>query len=131
MQGKDFIIKNESYNTRFEVMIIKTGTVENSRNLIIELARSLGVDFPKDKTCKDCFHYNQDSCWEEHKVTIRPCDPDDMSHLDYTDPYKIKSFEEAVDCTYYQSGLEEYKRLYNQSKQELDNLKKNIIKLCK
>lgn len=112
-----------------------------SKNLIIELAKSLDVDFPKDKTCKDCFHYdhgdergsicpNQNSCWNKNKTTTRPCDPDDMSHIDYTDPYKIENLEEAISCPYYKSGLEEYKRLYKQSKEDLDKLKSDIKNLC-
>lgn len=115
--------------------------IENSKRLVIELAKSLNVDFPKDKTCKDCFHYshkndwgdinlNQHYCWEGHKITIRSTDPDDMSYKDYREPYTIKNLEEAINCSYYKSGLEEYKRLYNQSKQELDKLKDEIKKLC-
>ena len=37
---------------------IKTEVTENSKRLVIELAKSLDIDFPKDKTCKDCFHYD-------------------------------------------------------------------------
>ncbi len=121
--------------------IIKTEITTYSKNLVIELAKSLDIDFPKDKTCKDCFHYdygedrssvkpNQHSCWNENKVVIHPCDPDDISHIDYTDPYNINNLEEAISCPYYKSGLEEYKRLCNQLKQELDELKNNIIILC-
>lgn len=122
--------------------IIKTDINQYSKNLVIELAKSLNIEFPKDRTCKDCFHYdhgdnwgsvkpNQHSCWNKDKVTIRPCDPGDMSYVDYTDPYKIEKLEEAVSCPYYKSGLDEYKRLYNQSKKELDKLKKDIKNLCK
>ena len=50
--------------------------------------------------------------------------------MDYTDPYNIENLEEAINCPYYKSGLEEYKRLYNQLKQELDELKNNIKILC-
>lgn len=114
---------------------------EDPKKLIIELAKSLNVDFPKDKTCKDCFHYdhgdetssvypNQHSCWNDNKVTTRPCDPDDMSHMDYTDPYVIENLEEAVECKYYQSGLKEYKKLYKESKKQLDELKRKIRCLC-
>ncbi len=113
-----------------------------SQKLVIELAKSLNIDFPKDKTCKDCFDYKFESvpkccdfiqehhCWNKNKTTIRPCDPDDMSHMDYTDPYKIENLEEAISCPYYKSGLEEYKRLYEQSKKELDKLKSDIKNLC-
>lgn len=132
---------NPRFYRRNEVAIIKTEINEHSKNLIIELAKSLGIDFPKDKTCKDCFCYsnkddwgnmnpNQHYCWEDHKITIRPSDPDDMSYQDYEEPYVIKNLEDAMDCPYYKSGLEEYKRLYNQSKQELDKLKKDIKNLC-
>ena len=100
--------------------IIKTEITENSKRLVIELAKSLNVDFPKVRTCKDCFNYdygdkpnsvyrNQHSCWEKHKTTTRPCDPDDMSHMDYVDPYVIMNLEEAIECSYYKSGLDEYK----------------------
>lgn len=123
------------------MFIIQTEITLYSKNLVIELAKSLNIDFPKDKTCKDCLHYDhgddwssvkpdQHSCWNENKVTICPCDPDDMSHMDYTDPYNIENLEEAINCPYYKSGLEEYKRLYNQLKQELDELKNNIKILC-
>ena len=121
---------------------IKTEVTENSKRLVIELAKSLDIDFPKDKTCEDCFHYdygdrkmsvypNQHSCWDKHKIRIEPCDPDDMSHMDYTIPYAITNLEEAINCPYYKSGLEEYKRLYQESKNELDKLKNDIKNLCK
>ena len=121
---------------------IKTEVTENSKRLVIELAKSLDIDFPKDKICKDCFHYdygdgemsaypNQHSCWDKHKTRIKPCDPDDMSHMDYTIPYVITNLEEAISCPYYKSGLEEYKRLYQESKNELDKLKNDIKNLCK
>lgn len=112
--------------------------VEEPKELVIKLAKSLGIDFPKDKTCKDCFHYKYDKvlsygefvmkhqCWEEHKVTTRPCDPDDMSHMDYTDQYFIEELSEALECPYYLSGLEEYKRLYMKTKKELKDLKNDI-----
>lgn len=109
---------------------------EKSKRLVIELAKSLGIDFPKDKTCKDCFHYEftaigvikppHHCCWEEHKVTTRPCDPDDMCHMDYTDPYIIEDLSEAMKCPYYLSGLEEYKRLYTKTQKELKDLKNDI-----
>lgn len=122
---------------------MKKEITENSKTLVIELAKSLGVDFPKDKTCKDCFYYRCDKvvaymdyikqhhCWNDNKTTTRPCDPDDMSHVDYTDPYIIKNLEEAIKCPYYKSGLEEYKRLYEESKKELDKLKNDIKSLCR
>lgn len=121
---------------------INTETTENSKRLVIELAKSLGIDFPKERTCKDCFSYdhgdkkmsvypNQHSCWEQHKTTTRPCDPDDMSHQDYTEPYFIKNLEEAIGCPYYKSGLQEYKRLYEESKNELNKLKNDIKSLCR
>ena len=123
------------------MIIIKTEISENSKRLTIELAKSLNIDFPKDKTCKDCFHYKsghahdynftkQHHCWDKHKVTITPCDPDDMSQIDYTDPYIIKNLGEAIQCPYYKSGLEEYKKLYEDSKNELDKLKRDIKSLC-
>lgn len=121
--------------------VIKADITKKSKDLVIELAKSLNIDFPKDKTCKDCFHYdhgdatssvypNQHSCWNDNKVTTRPCDPDDMSHMDYTDPYVIENLEEAINCPYYKSGIDEYKRLYKKSKKELDELKADIKSLC-
>ena len=122
--------------------IIKTEVTENSKRLVIELAKSLDVDFPKIRTCKDCFHYdhgdkwesvyrNHHSCWNKNKTTTRPCDPDDMSHMDYVDPHVIMNLEEAIECPHYKSGLDEYKRLYEQSKEELDKLKSDIKSLCR
>lgn len=123
------------------MIIINTDITEKSKDLVIELAKSLSVDFPKDRTCKDCFHYthedewgrikpNQHSCLNDNKVITRPCDPDDMSHMDYIEPYEIENLEEAINCSYYKSGLDEYKRLYKKSKKELDELKADIKKLC-
>lgn len=107
-----------------------------SKELVIKLAKSLGVDFPKDKTCKDCFEYRfgkndysgkpEHRCWSSHKTTTRPCDPDDMNRCDYIDPYIIKNLDEAIDCPYFKSGLEEYKRLYKNSQEELEELKGKI-----
>lgn len=124
------------------MIIIKTKISENSKRLVVELAKSLDIDFPKDKTCKDCFHYKegnardwnftkQHHCWDEHKTTTRPCDLDDMSHMDYIDPYVIMNLEEAIECPYYKSGFEEYKKLYEESKKELDKLKNDIKSLCR
>lgn len=116
---------------------------KESKRLLIELAKSLGVDFPKDKTCKDCFHcqYEDDvigngyvkhhHCWNHNKTATIPCDFDDMSHRDYISPYNITQLKEAMECPYYKSGLEEYKRLYEESKKELDDLKSKIMNLCK
>ena len=39
-----------------------------SKRLIIELAKSLDIDFPKDKTCKDCFHYD----YGDRKMSVYP-----------------------------------------------------------
>ena len=121
---------------------IKTEITENSKRLVIELAKSIDIDIQKNKTYKDYTHNNygdrkmsaytnQHSCWNKNKTKIKPCDPDDMSHMDYTIPYVITNLEEAISCPYYKSGLEEYKRLYQESKNELDKLKKDIKNLCK
>lgn len=119
---------------------IENGCSCEAKELVIKLAKSLGVDFPKDKTCKDCYEYKigknsftgelEHRCWDSHKTTTRPCDPDDMNRCDYTDPYIIKNLEEAIDCPYYQSGFETYKRLYNESQEELKELKDSIRNLC-
>ena len=97
---------------------IKTEITEKTKCLVIELAKSLNIDFPRDKTCSDCFYYDyednlesinlyQHRCWNENKVTIRPCDSDDMSHMDYIAPHKIENLNEAIDCPYYKAGLDD------------------------
>ena len=124
------------------MIIIITEVTEKTKSLVVELAKSLKIDFPKDRICKDCFHYDygdetssiypkQHSCWNENKVSIRPSDPDDMSQIDYIEPYVILNINEAIDCTDYKSGMEEYKKLYESSKKELDRLKNDIRRLCK
>ena len=122
------------------MIVIKTEISNESKELVIKLAKSLEIDFPKDRTCKDCYEYKEGSnwrteeiehhCWDCHKTTTRPCDPDDMNHCDYTDPYIIKNLNEALSCPYYKSGFAEYKRMYEKSQKELKELKDKIKGLC-
>ena len=131
--------------------MIKTEITDRSKELVIQLAKSLGIDFPKDRTCKDCFYYKckeyseyyrtingldeesvkEHQCWNKNKTTIVPCEPGDMSRSDDVKPYIVGDIEGATTCPYYMSGFEAYKELYEESQKELDNLKKNIINFCK
>ena len=131
--------------------MIKPEITDRSKELVIQLAKSLGIDFPKDRTCKDCFYYKckeysvchttingideesvkEHQCWNENKTIIVPCDADDMSRSDDIKPYIIGNIEEAITCQHYMSGFEAYKRLYEKTKNELDKLKSDIKSLCK
>ena len=112
---------------------------DEARKIVLDLADKLGVEMTFDpcKSCVNCYHYeegddkvmfeHEHNCFHPERVIIHPPEPDDMSHQEITEAAKILDLSEASKCPLYESGKEVYKKLYKESRKEMQKLKDEII----
>lgn len=116
---------------------------EEARKIVLDLADKLGVElsFVPCRTCETCYHYekgddkvmfeHKHNCFHPERVITHPPEPDDMSHQEIEEGAKILDLSEATKCPFYESGKEVYKRLYEESRKEMQNLKDEIWGILK
>lgn len=122
---------------------MKTMSDTEAKNIILDLADKLNVSITSDicKSCENCYHYekgddkvmfeHKHNCFHPERVIIHPPEPDDMSHQEIEEGAKILDLSEATKCPFYESGKEVYKRLYEKSRKEMQNLKDEIRKILR